>query len=52
MGIVIALLILYAGFSITNKVSEIIEEIKSKIRKEYSQYNYIITIDSDFISKI
>lgn len=34
-----------------NRVSEIIEEIKDKIRKEHSEYNCIITIDYDFMSK-
>lgn len=36
----------------TDRVSEIIEEIKSKIKKEHSEYNCIITIDYDFMSKV
>lgn len=35
-----------------DRVSEIIAEIKSKIKKEHSEYNCIITIDYDFMSKV
>jgi cation diffusion facilitator family transporter len=36
----------------SKRVSEIIDEIKSKIKSEHHEYNCIITIDYDFMSKV
>ncbi|WP_300383779.1 cation diffusion facilitator family transporter [Clostridium sp.] len=36
----------------SKRVSKIIEEIKAKIKKEHTEYNCIITIDYDFMSKV
>jgi cation diffusion facilitator family transporter len=41
----------HASAGNNKRVSEIIEEIKNKIKSEHHEYNCIITIDYDFMSK-